>query len=417
MTNSNTPFARAIGLCLALAWATGSAWSQVRDEALLNVATAEQPATLQTLERLVNIETGTGNEEGMIAMGFLLESELQRLGAKVERHKALADEAGDNLVGRLAGTGRRHILMMAHMDTVYPKGTLAKAPFRVSGNRAFGPGIADDKSGIAVILHALQVLKKQGFKDYASITVLFNTDEEHSSPGSSDLIQKLAGESDVVLSFEPNRAIREMMVLGTSGSARVLVSVKGRAAHSGVNPEAGVNALVEAADFVLNTLSLDQPDKSFRFNWTLGSQGKVRNIIPDEATLEANVRYVKKNDLEAAMTALQARAAKPRLAGAQIKVEMIMTRPAWVADSASRELLDKAVAIYKEVGPEMVIFPLTGGGTDAATAALSGKPVLEGLGLPGFGYHSTEAEYVLIDSIPRRLYLASRLVMELARGQ
>ena len=197
----------------------------------------------------------------------------------------------------------------------------------------------------------------------------------------------------------------------------MLVKIKGRAAHSGVNPEAGVNALVEAADVVLGTLNLDQPDKSFRFNWTVGQQGKVRNIIPDEASIEANVRYIRKEDLNAALEVLRARAAKPRLPGAKIEVQMILTRPAWVADAASRKLVDRAIAIYKAVGPEMATVPVTGGGTDAATAALSGKPVIEGLGLPGFGYHSDEAEYVLVDAIPRRLYLASRMVMELASDQ
>ena len=221
----------------------------------------------------------------------------------------------------------------------------------------------------------------------------------------------------MVLSFEPNRAIREMMVLGMSGSARAMVTIKGQAAHAGADPDSGTNAMVEAADFVLSTLDLDQPSKSFRFNWTIGSQGKVRNIIPDEASIEANVRYVRKEDLDAAVAALTARAKKPRLPGAQIEVQLVLTRPAWVVDAGSRALVDKAVAIYKEVGPEMVIFPMVGGGSDAATAALSGKPVIEGLGLPGFGYHSTQAEYVLIDAIPRRLYLASRLIMDLGESK
>ena len=406
-----------VALLLLAAVVSSSVCSQTRDDSLLAAATAEQASVLKTLEQLVNIETGTGNEEGIAASGRYLESRLKGLGATVQRHRALAGEVGEHIVGRLAGKGQGRVLLMAHMDTVYPKGTLAKAPFRVDGNRAFGPGIADDKSGIAVILHTLQVLKTRGFDNFAAITVLFNTDEEHASPGSSELIQTLARDSDVVLSFEPNRALREMLTLSTSGSAEVLVSITGRASHSGADPESGINAMVEAADFVLSTLDLDQAAKPFRFNWTVGSQGKVFNIIPDSALIEANVRYVRKEDLDAAMTALAARAAKPRVPGAQIRVQLNMARPAWIADAPSRALVEKAVAIYKEVGPEMVIFPAVGFGSDAATAALSGKAVLEGLGLPGFGYHSTQAEYVLIDAIPRRLYLASRLIMDAAQGR
>jgi glutamate carboxypeptidase len=388
-----------------------------KDTTLFAAATAEQAATLKTLERLVNTETGTGNAEGMTAMAQFLEAELKSMGATVQRHKAVGAVVGDNIVASLTGKGSRRILMMAHMDTVYPVGTLAKSPFRTEGNRAFGPGIADAKGGIAVILHTLRLIKLRGFDDFSTISVLFNVDEERGSLGSSELIRATAAQHDVVLSFEPNLALRESMVFATSGAATVRATVKGKPAHSGVNPEAGVNAMVEAADFVLRTLDLDNIDKAFRFNWTVGTAGKTPNIIPDEAVIDANVRYLNPEHLTTAMKILEDRAAKPRLLGSQISVQLLMGRPAFNADAEGRRLIDKAIAIYKEVGPEMVILPVTGGGTDAAYAAQSGKPVIEGLGLPGFGYHSTQAEYVLIDSIPRRLYLASRLIMDLAQGK
>ncbi|MEY2953417.1 MAG: hypothetical protein RLZZ401_1504 [Pseudomonadota bacterium] len=401
-------------LALGLALLSPHVQAQARDEALLATATAAQPAVVKTLERLVNIETGTGNAEGLSAMAQLLEAELKALGATVTRSPAVAGVVGDNIVGRMEGKGTRRIMLMAHMDTVHVKGALEKSPFRVEGNRAFGPGIADAKGGIAVILHSLAVLKARGFNDYAHITVVFNTDEERGSIGSRDLIRASAKEHDVILSFEPNVAIREMMTLATSGIATARVKVTGKAAHSGANPEQGVNAMVEAADFMLRTLDLDDKDKAFRFNWTVGTMGTVPNIIPEVTTVDANIRYTRNEDLMAAVKALEERAAKPRLAGAQIKVELIMGRPAFVANAEGRRLVDKAVAIYKEVGPEMVIIPVVGGGTDAAYAALDGRPVLEGLGLPGFGYHTTQSEYVMIDAIPRRLYLASRLIMDLA---
>jgi glutamate carboxypeptidase len=394
----------------------GNSFAQ-KNEALLAIATAEQPAVVKTLERLVNIETGTADAAGLAAMGGFLETELKALGATVTRSKAAEGIDADNIVGRFEGKGSRKMMLMAHMDTVYARGTLEKAPFRIEGNRAFGPGIADAKGGIAVILHTLKLLKTQGFNDYSTITVLFNTDEERGSLGSKDLIRSLAKEHDVILSFEPNLALRESMILATSGGASVRATFKGKAAHSGVNPEAGVNAMVEAADFILRTLDLDNKDKAFRFNWTVGTGGKTHNIIPDEAVIEANLRYSNPEHLSEAMKVLEERAAKPRLDGSHISVKLNMGRPAFNAGVEGRRLVDKAIAIYKDVGPEMVILPITGGGTDAAYAAMDGKPVLEGLGLPGFGYHSTQAEYVLIDSIPRRLYLASRLIMDLAQGK
>lgn len=411
--------ARLLAAAALVAAALGGnlAMAQARNDALFNAATAEQAATLKTLERLVNIETGTGNAEGMSAMGALLEAELKAVGATVTRHKAAGDVVGDNIVGRIQGQGGKNILLMAHMDTVYVKGTLEKAPFRIDGNRAFGPGIADDKGGVAVLLHALKLLKAQGFAGFGTITAMFNTDEERGSFGSRDLIQQLASQHDYVLSFEPTLALKENLTLGTSGIAYVEARVKGKASHAGAAPELGVNALVEASDLVLRTQDIDNKDTGLRFNWTVAKAGGVSNIIPDEAVVNADVRYARNEDLEAAIRKLEAGAARKRLAEADVKVNVTRGRPAFNAGAEGKKLVDKAVAIYKEVGGELTVIDRTGGGTDAAYAALSGKPVIESLGLPGFGYHSNQAEYVMIDAIPRRLYLAARMVMDLGQGR
>jgi len=402
---------------LACAMLCLGASAQTRDDSLWTAVQAEQGAVLKTLERLVGIETGSGDAQGLTDLGALLESELKALGAAVTRHRSAGPVAADNIVGRIEGSGGRHLMLMAHMDTVYERGTLARAPFKVEGARAYGPGIADDKGGIAVILHTLKLLKQRGWRDYGAITVLFNTDEERGSNGSRELIQRTAAEHDTVLSFEPTTMPREVMTLATSGIASVYVQIKGRAAHAGANPEAGVNALVEASDLVLRTLDLDDKARGLRFNWTIGKGGGVANVIPEEASLEANVRYGRAEDLEATLKLLDERVAKKRLPDAQIKVTVLRGRPAFVADAQGRRLVDKAVAIYREVGGELGVVPLTGGGTDAAYAALAGKPVVEGLGLPGFGYHSNSAEYVDADAIPRRLYLAMRMLMDVAQGK
>ncbi len=385
------------------------------DQGLMAAARADQAATLKTLERLVNIETGTGDAAGMAAMGNLLEQELRALGATVTRHKADAGVVGDNIVGRIHGKGRDKLLLMAHMDTVYVKGTLAKAPFRVEGNRAYGPGIADDKSGIAIILHTLKLLKARGFDGWGELVVMFNTDEERGSFGSRALIQQLAAQADQVLSFEPTLADRESLTLGTSGIVYYKVGVKGRAAHAGANPEAGVNALVEASDIVLRTMDLDDKARDLRFNWTIAKAGGVANIIPDQASLEANIRYARTDELDELLATLNQRIQnQKKLEQSQITISPERGRPAFNANAGGRQLVDRAVAIYQETGATLNVVPRTGGGTDAAYAALSGKPVIESLGLPGFGYHSDEAEYVQVDAIPRRLYLAARLIMDLS---
>lgn len=406
-----------LAVAAAFFWGAGSS-AQTRDEALLAAATAEQAAVVQTLERLVNIETGTGTADGLAAMSNMLEAELKTLGFSVSRSQAAGKVVGENIVGRLQGNGGRKLMLMAHMDTVYVKGTLAKAPFRVDGNRAFGPGIADDKGGIAVILHTLKLLKARGFRDFGSITVMFNTDEEMGSFGSRDLIQTLANESDVILSFEPTVAIREMMTLGTAGIVYYKVHVKGLASHAGAAPELGVNAMVEASDIVLRTMDLDDKSRDLRFNWTIGKSGGVPNIIPDEAYVEANIRYARKADLEGLLKTLEDRILnRKKVPKSEIRIVVDYGRPAFAADAAGKQLVEKAVAIYKEVGGDVAVVPTSGGGTDAAYAALGGKPVIESMGLPGFGYHSNQSEYVLIDAIPRRLYLAGRMIMDLAQGK
>jgi len=411
----------ALTTLMASALIAPAAFAQKRDNALFDAATAEQPALMKTLERLVNIETGTGDAEGIAAAGKVLEDELKALGFTVTRHKAAGTAVGDNIVGKLKGKldakSGKNLLLISHMDTVYLRGMLAKTPFRVEGNKAYGPGIADDKGGNALILHSLKLLKEYGFRDFATITVLFNTDEEKGSFGSRDLIQQEALASAYVLSFEPTSAYVEKLSLGTSGIAYVQVNIKGKASHAGAAPEQGINALVEASDLILRTLDIDDKAKGLRFNWTIAKAGAVSNIIPDSATLNADVRYARNEDLDAAMKTLEERAQKKRVPGAEVEVVVTRGRPAFNAGEGGRKLIDKAQAFYKEAGGTLEIEERTGGGTDAAYAALSGKPVIESLGLPGFGYHSDKAEYVMVDAIPRRLYLTTRLIMDLGQSK
>ncbi len=410
------PHLRAVVAGLLLAAACGQhALAQQRDQALFQAATDEQAAALKTLEQIVNIETGTGDAEGMAAAGRYFEEQLTALGFAVTRSKAVGNVVGDNIVGKRQGRGGKNLLLLSHMDTVYVRGTLARSPFRIEGNRAYGPGIADDKSGNAVILHTLKLLKARGFEDFGTLTVLFNTDEEKGSFGSRDLIQQEAARHDYILSFEPTAAEKESFALGTSGIAYIQADIRGKAAHAGAAPEAGVNALVEASDLVLRTLDIDDKARGLRFNWTVAKAGGVNNIIPDSATVNADMRYARPEDFEAAVKTLQERAQRKKLPQSEVAITVTRGRPAFNAGDGGRQLVDKAQAFYREAGGSVEVQERTGGGTDAAYAALSGKPVIESLGLPGFGYHSDKAEYVLIDAIPRRLYMAARLIMDLGK--
>src|SRR5262245_36327726 len=200
----------AIVLAFAIWTAAGGA---ATDDALRALVAKERPAVIDTLRQLVNIESGSRDKPGLDRMSAVLADRLRALGARVEFYEPTAAETyrmfdtppqiGRVVIGRFTGTGTRKIMVQAHMDTVYQSGVLATRPFRIEGNRAYGPGIADDKGGIANILHALAILKTMNMRDYAALTVLINADEELSTPGARAVIQRVAAEHDLVLSCEP----------------------------------------------------------------------------------------------------------------------------------------------------------------------------------------------------------------------
>ncbi|WP_295525086.1 glutamate carboxypeptidase [Novosphingobium sp. Chol11] len=382
------------------------------DKALLDAAGAQVSQLTATLEQLVNIETGSGDAEGLAAAANYLGARFAALGANVERIKPLPGTVGDILVARMAGTGRGNLLLIGHMDTVYQRGALARAPFRLEGARAYGPGIADDKGGLAVILHALALL---GPRDFKTLTIAINPDEETGSKGSGAIITELARGKDAVLSFEPT-GIAETFLRGTSGTNTVIVTITGKSAHAGVSPEQGINALVEAAEVIRKTKDLDLGPGKQRFNWTvINQQRPARNIIPDSVVLSGDLRTASVTDIDAFRSEIAKRLALPTLAGAQVSVEVRVNRPPFTATSAGNLLIDRARAIYADLGAAIEVKDRWGGGTDAGYAALAGVPVIEALGLPGYGYHTGDAEYVSLDAVPRRLYLTAELIRQIGR--
>jgi glutamate carboxypeptidase len=396
-------------------------------EPVYRAAHGEQLAAIETLRQLVAIESGSRDKEGLDRMAALLRERLAALGGTVEVVEPGPDavklfdtppQIGKIVVARFEGSGARKILLLAHMDTVYPPGTLARRPFRIDGHRAYGPGVADEKGGITVVLHALAVLKALGFRDYGRLTVLVNGDEEVSTPGARNLITRLAAEHDVVFSCEPTPAPKDEVAIATSGIAAATLIVHGRAAHAGVNPEGGRNALIELAHQILQTRGLGDPARGIKFNWTVASAGTTRNVIPDTATANADVRVRRIADFDVIERAFREGVSRSHLVpDTTVEATFERRRPPLEATARSRALARKAQAVYAELGKELGIDDSSkGAGTDAAFAALSGKPaVLENLGLQGFNYHSSEAEFVELDSIEPRLYLLTRMIMEASR--
>jgi glutamate carboxypeptidase len=417
---------RCFALCFAAVLANAALAQPV--EPVLSLAKKEKQPFLDTLKELVSIETGSRDLEGLEKAAYLIAGRLQALDGKVELVDPTADayrmadtpaKIGKVVVARFEGKGKKRILLLAHMDTVYLRGMLAKQPFHVQGDRAYGLGIADDKQGIALILHALAMLKAMDFRDYRLLTVLINADEEMSSPGSRRIITREGERHDVVFSCESTRVDIDKLALATAGIASVILKVKGRASHAGSAPEMGRNALYELANQILQTRDLSDPATGVKMNWTLASAGTNRNVIPAEATATADVRVLRVADYDRIEREVRERIRNRLIPDTQVEMTFERRRPPLESNAASRGLGAHAQKVYAEIGRKLTVDAVAeGGGTDAAFAALESKAAtLERFGLQGFGAHSNDAEYILLDSIEPRVYLLARMIVDVSLGK
>jgi glutamate carboxypeptidase len=399
-------------LALALACATAQAAEPTPQE-LYSQAQAEQPHYLETLKSLVSVDTGTGTEAGLKQVGAELVKRLEALGAKVTTQPA-TPSVGDNIVGTFKGTGDKDFLLMVHYDTVFGPGTVAKRPFRIEGERAYGPGVADAKGGVAMILHALKLLQDQQYKGYRTLTVLFNPDEEMGSAGSRQLIAELARQHDFVFSYEPPD--KDAVTVATNGINRLKLTVNGRASHAGSAPEAGRNALIELAHQLLQLNALGDKDKGTTVNWTLAKAGEKANIIPALASAEADMRYSDLSETERVQEDALRIIKKQLVADTQVELVMEKGRPPLAKNDASTQLAQTARQLYSKIDRQLQPIAMRFG-TDAGYAYVpdSDKPaVLETLGVVGAGLHGDD-EYMEIASVAPRLYLTVAMIRQLAQ--
>jgi glutamate carboxypeptidase len=392
-------------------------------DAVLARVKQERGPYLKTLQELVSIESGSRDIDGLNRISDVIANRLRELGGDVQfvppasggiRFQDTPAQIGRIVLARFTGTGTRKILLLAHMDTVYERGSTAKQPFRIDGDRAYGLGIEDDKQGVALILHALSVLRALNSRNYATLTVLIDGDEEIGAPGSRALITRLGREHDVILSLESGGTGSEDRVqLATTGNGAVLLRVSGRASHAGEAPEEGRNALYELAHQIMQMRDLSDPRAGIKMNWTVASAGTVRNQIPATAQATADVRVQRVASWDEIERRVRERVKNTLIPDTRVEVVVERRRPPLEPTDASRALAARAQTIYAALGRKLRIATEGGGGaTDAAFAALETKgAVIEGLGLLGDGAHSSDAEYVLLSSIEPRLYLLSRLIM------
>ncbi|CAA2144426.1 glutamate carboxypeptidase [Methylobacterium bullatum] len=388
------------------------------DKAVLEAAEAQNGPYRETLKGLVDVDTGTGDVPGLSKVEAVLTKRLEASGLTVSTRTAPAF-GGNTLIGTRSGTGTRKILLLVHYDTVFGTGDAAKRPYTERDGRAYGPGVADAKGGVAMILHVLSALETLRFDGYGTLTVVFNPDEERGSRGSRDEIARIAREQYVVLSFEPSFAEAgvDAVTVATKGINYASLTVKGRASHAGGAPEAGRNAVVELAHQILQLQDLGDPSKGTSLHWTMIQGGTKPNIIPETAKAEGDMRYFVPSEYDRILTEARRIVGAHRVPDTQVTFDLARGRPPLPRNPASTSLGDRAKAIYAELGAELALAEI-GGGTDAGYAFQPDSPakpaILESLGIVGGHYHSTD-EFAVLASITPRLYLATRLVMEAAQ--
>ncbi|AZE95057.1 Glutamate carboxypeptidase [Pseudomonas orientalis] len=376
-------------------------------------ADAEQykAEALKLLERLVNIDSGSGYEPGLAQVRDIAVDELKQLGFSIQ---LVPDKAANSshVVATLKGTGKAKILLMAHMDTVFKEGSAAERPFHIKDGRAYGPGVMDDKGGIVAGIYALKVLKNQGFKDYAQITFLLDASEETGSDSASELIRTTAKGHDVTLNLEPGRPA-DGLVVWRKGSATAVVEVKGKAAHAGVAPELGRNAAMEVAHQILQLGKLGDEEKKTTINFTVLKAGDRTNVIPDQATAKADVRAALPDEFDRIEKDLARVSADKLIPETEVKTSLQRGLPPMPQTAESDKLVAIAQGIYGELGKTLTIEG-SGGAADASLSAGVGTPTLDGFGIVGGNIHTPE-EYAEVESVVPRVYLLSRMIMELAK--
>lgn len=402
-----------LGLALACPLSPQPASAQPQaDPALWRAAQQSQADVVRDLATLVNIDSGSDDAVGLARVSDILAQRLQSLGAVVTLLPA-PPAAGKVVLGTFQGTGRRNILLMIHFDTVFDRGEAARRPFRIEGNRAYGPGVADAKGGIAIILRALEICRQRGFKGYKTLTVLFNPDEEKSSRGSRNIIHTLSARQDDVLSYEPPDA--ERVIVATNGIANLHLNVNGRASHAGSAPEKGRNAAIELAGQILQLNDLGDPAKGTTVNWTMLRSGERANVIPDRGEATADMRLSDMTEIARVQNDANRIIRRRIVPETQVSVTVESHRPPFSRNPQSDRLAALANRAYQELGKSLEPVAMRYG-TDAGFAYHPGSArpaVLEGLGIVGDRLHSPD-EWADLNSVAPRLYLTVRLLELLA---
>jgi len=368
----------------------------------------QQSRIVDSIRQLVEIESPSDLKQAVDRLGTVVGSRFAELGGRVRIHHAA--NFGDHLQIDFKSAGaskQKPILLLGHLDTVYPIGTISRMPCRVAKGRLHGPGVLDMKAGIALALHALEAnLKWNSGKLVRPVTVLLVSDEEVGSKSSRAITEALAKRSAAVLVLEPAHGLHGAAKTARKGICEYTLHVTGKAAHSGLDFEKGQSATVELAKQICEISKLVDLKRGTTVNVGRINGGTRANVVAAEAMAVMDVRVARMgNGLEIDE---KLRALKPFNENCRIEVSGGMNRPPMERTEGVAELFGKAKAIANELGWTLEEAAV-GGGSDGNFTAALGIPTLDGLGAVGEGAHA-EHESIVISELPRRAALLSGLI-------
>ena len=376
---------------------------------LLDWLRPRERAMTRLLGRFVRAESPSFDKAAVDRFGRIVASEWKRRGATITLLRQR--ERGNHMRAEWHPSGNRtaaQILVLGHLDTVYDAGTITRMPFRVSRGRAWGPGTFDMKGGLAIALYAVDALAAVGCMPEKRVVFLWTSDEEIGSESSRAAIEREARRSDAVLVLEPAAGLDGRVKTGRKGVGEIELIATGRAAHAGLNPEDGINAIQEIAFQIARISRWNQPRRGITVNAGVIEGGTRTNVIPERARVLVDLRATRVDDMRALERKF--RALRPILPGAKLEVRGGFNRPP-MERKMSAVLYSRARALSKEMGLTLGE-AFVGGGSDGNFTSALGVPTLDGLGAIVEGAHSPR-ENIIVRALPERAALLAGLVMTL----
>lgn len=372
----------------------------------------EKENMIMLLKKLVNTDSNSYDKKSVDQISALIQEEFEQIGMSVTVHRE--QKYGNHLSITSPHKKNPRILIIAHMDTVFPAGEAEKRPFEIIGDKMYGPGVNDEKASHVQVLYAIKTLKEAGSPAWHNVQILFNSDEEIGSPSSKTLIKEAAEGKQYSLVVECGRP-EEGVVTSRKGVGRFTMHVVGKSAHSGVEPEIGRSAIEEIAHKVIKLQQLNDHQNGLSVNVGLIEGGTSANTVSPTAKAVIDVRVQNKQQADDIVNRIYSISEEEMVPGTSTEVNGRISRPPMEKTEASERLLKDVQETGKHVGLD-IHDEHTGGASDASFTASSGVPTIDGMGPVGEFSHSETDEYTVIDSLVERTALLAKTIERLSQN-